>query len=232
MAELKSHSGLVMDTQTENDGSARYSNGSNHSITSQYLDIPNMPAPPPEATTPMSVRPFSPSESFMFPKPPVDDNETDWLSRSPTSFATDSGRILTPKPAALLSNAAGTSNTKPVANPATNPFNDSAALGAANLIPELNTEFVSIEAIRRPFVPTLDDELAVVPGDSVHVVKSFDDGWAYVEKVGSTGARGLIPIDCMREAGEDLPAFLASKRISSYYADEEALVGKVFGSAV
>ncbi|KIM80974.1 hypothetical protein PILCRDRAFT_821832 [Piloderma croceum F 1598] len=225
MAEIKS---VVKDPQPGSGASTRFSNGSNHSVVSQYLDVPGLPALPPGATTPMSVRPFSPSESFMFPKPPhdqVNDNETDWLSRSPTSGITDSGRTLTSSPP--NGNIAGSSNTKPLANLAANPFSDP-AFDATNL----NTEFASVELIRRPFVPTLDDELAVTPGDSVRVVKVFDDGWAYVEKVGSTGARGLIPIDCMRDSGEDLPAFLASKRISSYYGTDEIVMGKALGSAV
>jgi len=34
----------------------------------------------------------------------------------------------------------------------------------------------------------------------------------------STGMvrRGLIPVDCFRQVGEDIPAFLAGKRVSSY----------------
>jgi len=36
-----------------------------------------------------------------------------------------------------------------------------------------------------------------------------------VEKLPS-GGTGLIPVDCLREAGEDVPAFLAARRISSY----------------
>jgi hypothetical protein len=159
----------------------------------------------------------------MFPKPPngqANDNEVDWLSRSSTSGITDSGRTLT-------SSSPNVANTKPLVNLAANPFSDP-AIDAANL----NAEFASVELIRRPFVPTLDDELAVTPGDSVRAVKVFDDGWAYVEKIGPAGARGLIPIDCMRDSGEDLPAFLASKRISSYYGTDEIVVGKALGSAV
>jgi hypothetical protein len=82
--------------------------------------------------------------------------------------------------------------------------------------------FSDIEVVRRPFIPTLPDELAVKPGDNVRVLHSFDDGWALVEMVG-TGfstmnqqGRGLIPIDCLREPGQELPAFIASKRVSSY----------------
>jgi len=77
-------------------------------------------------------------------------------------------------------------------------------------------------------VPTLPDELAVTIGDSVKVIKVFDDGWALVEKMPGAGEvavmsegkakRGLIPIDCMRAIGQDLPAFLNEKRVSSVYA--------------
>jgi len=77
--------------------------------------------------------------------------------------------------------------------------------------------------IRRPFMPTMDDELAVLPGDQVRVMQAFDDGWAFVEKMTGAGSdrneRGLIPVDCLREAGQALPAFLAQKRVSSYGAD-------------
>ena len=54
----------------------------------------------------------------------------------------------------------------------------------------------------------------------------FDDGWVLIEKdpmmdhsqsKGKAKAlSGLIPVDCLREGNEDLPAFLASKRESSY----------------
>jgi len=172
----------------------------------------------------MSVRPFSPSESFMFPKPPgsKDDNETDWLALSlPNTPAAEAGRTITPKQIGLLSTTS-TAIDSNIGLTFTNPFDS-----VANPTAETNTEFAPVEAIRRPFVPTLDDELGVTPGDSVHVVKVFDDGWAYVEKVGS-GAKGLIPVDCMRGAGENLPAFLASKRVSSFIGDG----GFAIGSAV
>ena len=69
---------------------------------------------------------------------------------------------------------------------------------------------------------TLSDEMAVHRGDVIRVLQAFDDGWVQVEKIsvanaGTVGERGLIPIDCLREAGEALPSFLASKRVSSYY---------------
>jgi len=244
MAEVRSRSGPLVNVGDEGNSSSRYSTGSNHSITSQYLDVPGMPVAPPEATTPMLVRPFSPSESFSFPKPPkpqvqTEDNETDWLTRSsPSSPIADSGRTLTPKQIGVFSsnNTAGTPNMNIIMNPAgnigestQNPFSDSIVAAAPSPSPDPH-DFAPVETIRRPFVPTLDDELSVVPGDSVCVVKVFDDGWAYVEKIG-TSAKGLIPIDCMRDAGADLPAFLASKRVSSYYGQGNG-VGQAISGAL
>ena len=81
------------------------------------------------------------------------------------------------------------------------------------------------ERIRRPFVPTLGDEVAVSSGDIVDVQQVFDDGWAYVavQREGSNEPSvGLIPVDCFREAGEELPAFLAAKRVSSYKGPVQA----------
>ena len=69
-----------------------------------------------------------------------------------------------------------------------------------------------VGSVARLVLPLL--ELAVARGDEVRVIETFADGWMAVEKVPG-GESGLIPIDCLREAGEDLPAFLASRRISS-----------------
>ncbi|KAJ2986219.1 hypothetical protein NUW54_g9859 [Trametes sanguinea] len=80
---------------------------------------------------------------------------------------------------------------------------------------ESSAHFAPVEMIRRPFVPTMDDEMAVNPGENVRIIKRFDDGWAYAENA-NTGMQGLIPIDCLRPIEEDLPAFLAKKRLSSY----------------
>lgn len=75
-----------------------------------------------------------------------------------------------------------------------------------------------METVQRPFVPNLSDELSVVIGDKVKIIKVFDDGWALVQKMTS---KGLIPIDCMRAVGQDLPAFLNEKRVSSAYLEVE-----------
>lgn len=116
--------------------------------------------------SPIFVRPFTPSESWAFPKPP------------------------------------GSGTTSP---PPDN--SDPVVEGASG--------FAHVETIKRPFVPTMHDELPVVPGDSIRVIRIFDDGWAMVEKLGGLG-EGLIPVDCLRAAGEQLPSFITSKRLSSY----------------
>ncbi|KAG7445594.1 uncharacterized protein BT62DRAFT_896801 [Guyanagaster necrorhizus] len=88
--------------------------------------------------------------------------------------------------------------------------------------------FSDVEIIRRPFSPTLHDEMSVSAGDRVHVVRMFDDGWALVEKVlaGSPShdgkgkqvlpQAGLIPIDCLREIWQPLEAFLQDNDVSRY----------------
>lgn len=79
----------------------------------------------------------------------------------------------------------------------------------------LGLHFAPIETIRRPFMPTNGDEIRVEPGDTVRVVRRFDDGWAYAENRNS-GLRGLFPIDCLRDANQDLPEFLAEKQLGGY----------------
>jgi hypothetical protein len=96
----------------------------------------------------------------------------------------------------------------------TNPFSD----------PEIHQSEVSHDissgvetTIRRPYSPTREDELAVVAGNEVRVVKMFDDGWCFCEVISGQdqGSRGLIPMDCLRDAGEEFPSVLAVKRSSS-----------------
>jgi hypothetical protein len=102
-----------------------------------------------------------------------------------------------------------------------NPFEDSQRAAAPATLKEI---------IRRPYQRNLEDEVTVSIGEYVHVLTTFDDGWAYVVKVPPTGSgkgdnenvsggsKGLIPIHCLREPGEDLCAFIGAKRISSYGA--------------
>ena len=205
---------------------------SNGSDEGQYLAAYDMNDQGP--TTPMSVRPFSPNESFSFPKPPSSGTKSRPIStstsgssfvsanpngvsypQSPASTFVPDQQTLGQYPAtaaASLSPNPSSGKTSPISpfEAAENPFEDHVE----------KPEFQPIETIRRPFTPSLDDELVVKPGDSVRIIKVFDDGWTFVEKLGLNATdckdRGLIPIDCLREAGQALPAFLSQKRVSSY----------------
>ena len=174
---------------------------------------------------PMSVRPFSPSESFFFPKPPAP-SSTDTFSfpgtqehTSSLSSATTLVQVSTPAPAFMIdlppTSAAHSQYLIP--NAAHSPLT-----AAANTSPDPFADpvkpFAEVEVIRRPFAPSLDDELMVYPGDHVRILQMFDDGWTFVEKLaGVEGKRhelGLIPLDCLRETGHPLPTFLSQKRVS------------------
>ena len=162
-----------------------------------------VPSPIP---SPFSVRPFSPSERWSFPKPPS-------ARASVADKHTSSSGLLSVK------------STFADASPAENPFADFTEIAAAITVrPDtahsdassaLSSRFETVETIRRQFLPSMEDEMAVTAGEEVRILRRFDDGWAVAEKV-ATGAQGLIPIDCLRAPEEELPAFLAKKRISSY----------------
>ncbi|KAA1468114.1 hypothetical protein DENSPDRAFT_770897 [Dentipellis sp. KUC8613] len=140
----------------------------------------------------MSVRPFSPNESFSFPKPPALHNKR--FSQEPSNAPERSSSAM--------------SEVK-------NPFGDDASIDRPSTMSSQLTQG-AMETVCRPFMPTLADEISVRPGDVVCIVHAYDDGWAYVSKQ-SDKTKGLIPIDCFREDQEDIPAFLASKRVSSFY---------------
>ncbi|KXN82039.1 hypothetical protein AN958_03290 [Leucoagaricus sp. SymC.cos] len=248
---------------------SRFSVGTVSSLESddqgQWL-IVNRSSLAPEASSPMSVRPFSPTESFAFPKPPTDKSSGDWgsqFSRPPSlhtlNASSTSGNGVKNTGGMGAGIAEEDVPALPVPSPAANPFNDpdpialhavavqvlgvpgAIDVAAANadpfadptLPPEPTTpsavhpEFMEIENIKRPFIPTLVDELPVEIGDKVKILRMFDDGWALVEKNPVYGLasmkgkekqpdKGLIPIDCFRDHGLDLSAFISSKRVSSY----------------
>jgi len=167
-----------------------------------------------DVTTPMSVRPFSPSESFAFPQPPGEQlsemssihsrPQSTAMPKSPTAWS-DNARTppkVTPTPLIIA-------HTPEIPNSFVDPSSSSPAPS--------QVEFETFETIHRSFVPTRDNELRVSPGDSVRVLDMFNDGWALAEMVPSSGeGRGLIPIDCLRKLGQELPAFLEAKKVSSY----------------
>ncbi|KAL5524561.1 hypothetical protein ACEPAF_9701 [Sanghuangporus sanghuang] len=190
---------------------------------SQSQNSPNAPQP-----SPISVRPWSPSERWAFPKPP---SSTSTLGNifyqtpaPPVSQPVESDRM----PASNLP------PLTPVTPEATNPFADpsqipdevtsgpcESTITAKTSLSATDGIVGAIEHIRRPFLPTLADELRVQRGDAIRVLQVFDDGWIQVEKISETSGtetttsaneRGLIPVDCLREADEPLPDFLASRR--------------------
>ena len=88
----------------------------------------------------------------------------------------------------------------------------------------------------RTYIPSLLDELKVSVGDVVRVIREYDDGWAYCERVGDPdGAAGVIPIECLDKPAAGRPPSLvppslsdqglwsASSRISSFHIDFDAM---------
>jgi hypothetical protein len=162
-----------------------------------------------ESPQEMSLRLFSSSEHFTFPKPPISTPSPELPPKvfSPGS-AMGSNRVSL--------NTQGSSTSPGTPSPLHNLFVDP-------FIDPQDPQLGSIERIYRPFLPTLDDELFVVPGDTVRIVRSFGDGWALVEHQSGIwkGSKGHIPVDCLQQSGQDLPAFLATKRVGSYYSPLE-----------
>jgi len=55
-------------------------------------------------------------------------------------------------------------------------------------------------AVIRAFIPTLDDELSISPGEYVRMLNSYDDGWALCEN--SAGEKGMVPLECLDLTGD------------------------------
>lgn len=163
-------------------------------LHSSDLDSPTLPA------SPVLIRPFTPSETWSFPKPPRSTSSSSVLPGRPFSDA-PSIKSESDNPFADFSEAYS-ARTR-----------DSASIITADT--ETAMHFAPVETVCRPFVPTLPDEVAVSPGDQIHIMKSFDDGWAFAENLG-TKQKGLLPVDCLRSMDEPLPAFLEAKRLEGY----------------
>ncbi|KIM41179.1 hypothetical protein M413DRAFT_445880 [Hebeloma cylindrosporum] len=210
----------------------RFSIGSNHSENSQYLfvNIRNS-----LQLTPLTGQAFSPSEAFAFPKPPSPAGDRASAYSRPSSHQGTAVSMkrpdsddsffpslpaIPPTPSAVPLIPSDPFASDPFGD--NNPFEDPQRVVAPVLPP---TAFAEKESIRRPFERTRSDELTVINGEYVRILTTFDDGWAYVVKVPASGSdgedasadsKGLIPIDCLREPGQDLPTFIAAKRVSSY----------------
>ena len=158
-------------------------------------------------STPMSARAFSPMDGHSFPKPPsttstvkeekrksVDeliDLDNPFADRLPPGASPFADPIVPVTPGARASVGSSVSSAGSV-------------IGIGTRV-----------TIARPFAPSLHDEIGVSPGDEVIVLQAFDDGWVQIRNVKKNV--GLIPLDCFRPDGQDTAAFLASKRVSSFF---------------
>ncbi|KAK0466231.1 uncharacterized protein EV420DRAFT_817045 [Desarmillaria tabescens] len=198
---------LLLDVKVSSHSDTRgaHSNAIPSNFDSSYLVMPDGLAQlQPEIATPMSVRPFTPSESFSFPKPP---SNGEWIkipNRDSHGTALSSSTEMYPPS---------------LTNPSSGPESP------------ITSGFCPVEMIHRTFVPSRYDEMSVSIGDRVKILEVFDDGWAMVEKVPEGNGKGkdvdlepgLIPIDCLRMTGDPLPPFLAAKRISSQISPDVAV---------
>jgi len=176
----------------------RISTASAGSDCSQHLILGTNPEP--LVNTPMTCRPFSPSESFGLPKPleptaVAGFSVASGLSR-PTSLTVPIDLARTPIP------------TIPPVDPFAdnNPFDDPITSVIDN---------ADVQVVRCSFIPTLPDELNVRSDDVVRVLHKFDDGWVVVEKVGKEDERGFIPMVFLRKSEEELKFGKTLSRSSS-----------------
>ena len=197
----------------------RFSIGSDHSENSQYIFVNHRSS----VQDPIPViGQVSPSHSFAFPKPPSPASDrTSAYSRLSCNTGTFAATLKRFKSDELLVPSLSAVPFTPAVVPLTNndPFADANPFEDPQrpAVPAIFKEF-----IRRPFERTRQGEVTVSVGECV---LTFDDGWAYVVKVPapgsgrrdnegvSGGSKGLIPIGCLRETGEDPPF---AQRVSSY----------------
>ena len=168
----------------------------------------------------ISVHPWSPSERWAFPKPPT---VTSSAQASAEDGSTSLGHASTTSlPSLPQSDTVSYPNVIPGPVPSQDEqIRGTRRLSSATINSEsavtshtgaTDTSIGNVATIKRPFVPTLSDELFVARGDIIRVIQTFDDGWVYVAKLNVSNGDpdlGLIPVDCLTEAGEPLPAFLS-----------------------
>ena len=54
---------------------------------------------------------------------------------------------------------------------------------------------VEMAIVRVVYIPSLPDELSISVGETVRVIKAFDDGWALCSNV--RGEQGVVPVECL-----------------------------------
>jgi len=154
----------------------------------------------------MFVSPFTPSEYYAFPTPPLRPSEAGpWTTPG-----------LEPPAAALL---AGEPQVAVIDHTASDAENGDSSVGHETVSDPFSDHSAHVVMrhfkgqemqARRPFEPTLEDELKVEPGDSMKILRTYDDGWVSVEKGETTG---LVPLDCF--VSSDTGHVMAGSRVSS-----------------
>lgn len=196
--------------------------------------------------SPISVRPWTPSEAWRFPKPPMsvkglhasESNARDFgganqeplLIGTSESEKTIRGGISNPFADPEGTTPLDVSHRESVLSMTRSDsaaFSDMAASRHASLLSTAASEFSSmtsasetlagiVDTIKRKFTPSSEDELNITRGDQICILRRFDDGWLYVEKT-ATAEKGFIPQDCLREIDKPLPSYFA-RRASNFNA--------------
>ena len=63
------------------------------------------------------------------------------------------------------------------------------------------------------YIPSLSDELSIRLGETIRMIKEYEDEWCLVQRAGRTDERGVIPRFCLTERQEIIPR-ITGKRIS------------------
>jgi len=190
MAEVGRSNGAAPTLVLDINADPRFSIGSAGSHNSQFLIIHHRESLLHEATSSACT------EAFPFPKPPIADraslhSKASWRSESKQ----DGDMFCVPAPSSPSRPTQPQLPADPFAD--TNPFEDPSCVPSP--IPDQNIT----GTVLRPFFPQLQDELQVDIGDTVCILQSFDDGWAFAEKLdASDGKQGFIPLECFHEIGQ------------------------------
>jgi len=174
----------------------------------------------------MSVRPFTPSESFPFPKPPsrpatADNAITNLISlNQPNAFPfrplTSDAAVTKKTPfnkgnlmshpkmvdVAIPRHSSSSRQSILMGAPCKHEITSNPFMSQAEIVSNAGDVQNELEMAQFHHVPDMDHELAIAPGDKVRVLEACDDGWAFVEKRSSFGGlvqweTGFIPLACL-----------------------------------
>jgi hypothetical protein len=76
-----------------------------------------------------------------------------------------------------------------------------------------------------PYESSMQDELNIVPGDQIILIKEFDDGWAQGKHI-QTGKEGVFPMICVESSSYDHPSASRMTMVSEAQPAGESPVTK------